>query len=284
MVILLLSMTALACDTVQPRADGALVVQLFVGPDRPPPALRLTRTAPFGAPDPGVRSADVSLWVAGRRVRYRPADSVGTWVPDTPTDTVRAGAYFRLEVVSGADRLEAEGIVPPAVGPVSVDVSVPDHAVEAVLLDSLSLPLDSLRFELPSRTGFLYPVVARVRWNPPPASSIPEWWMETRLVPVRRFSSTLIDYFLRPEGVLRETSGEDGPLEWSGVYAVPVAAADDALPPHELRVVLLRGSGDWAAFASSDGDPDRREPVSNVRGGIGIAAGLAVDTLRIVIR
>lgn len=280
----LLACTMMACDTVHPRRPGDIVVQLFVQPDRPLPELRLTRTSPFGEPDHGVTDAEVLLTFARRTVTYEPVDQQGRWAPVGPADTVRAGSYFVLRIRVDGEEVTADGIVPPAIRDVDLTLSVPDRPVKAVLLDSLSLPLDSLRFELPSQTGYLYPVVARLEWDAPTTGEVGDWWMETRLVPVQRFSSALIDYFLRPEGVMPETRPSDGRLAWSGVYAVPVPAEDDPMPMHELRVVLIRGSADWAAYASSDGDPDRREPVSNVRGGLGIATGLAIDTLRIAIQ
>ena len=260
------------------------MVQLFIQPDRPLPELRLTRTAEFGEPDRGVTDAEVRLTFARHTVTYEPTGDEGRWIPVGAIDTVRAGSYFVLHIVAGGEEITADGIVPPAIHDVDLSVTVPDRPVKAVLLDSLRLPLDSLRFELPSRTGFLYPVVARLEWDAPTVDGFGKWWMETRLIPVQRFSSTLIDYFLRPEGVMEETEMTAGRLAWSGVYAVPVPGADDPMPRHELRVVLIRGSADWAAYASSDGDPDRREPVSNVRGGLGIVTGLAIDTLRIAIQ
>jgi hypothetical protein len=50
-----------------------------------------------------------------------------------------------------------------------------------------------------------------------------------------------------------------------------------------MRVSLVRSNASYAAFASSRRDPDRREPISNVRGAVGIAAGVAVDSVRITV-
>ena len=46
-----------------------------------------------------------------------------------------------------------------------------------------------------------------------------------------------------------------------------------------MKVSLLRSGPDYARFASSRDAPERREPVSNVRGALGIVAGISVDSL-----
>jgi hypothetical protein len=51
------------------------------------------------------------------------------------------------------------------------------------------------------------------------------------------------------------------------------------LPPHTLTTALVRGDTAFASFAQTRTDPDRREPLSNVRGALGVALGVAVDSI-----
>lgn len=273
-----------SCDTVQPEVTGAIVAQMFVEPERPAPPLRLHRTAAFGDPGSGITGATATLSIGERRIRYTESSPAGWYVPDDAVTLLEAFSTFRLHVQTDERSFDIDGTIPPRIRDTAVRLDIPERAVRAVLLDSLSLPLDSLRLSLPSQTGYLYPVVATLSWEAPDRDVDDDWWMETRLVPVRPFTSALIDYFLKPEGLAEERTlspDADGRLSWSGVYAVPVSGPDDALPAHDLRIVLIRGSSTWAAFASSDGDPAHREPTSNVPGGVGIVAGISVDTLRI---
>jgi hypothetical protein len=95
---------------------------------------------------------------------------------------------------------------------------------------------------------------------------------------------SLDDFFFKPEQIFREQEAAKRPglrRAWTGVYAVPVAAEDAPLPPHTLRVALIRSGQDYARYASSRDDPQRRDPTSNVAGGVGILAGISVDSLRI---
>ena len=63
-----------------------------------------------------------------------------------------------------------------------------------------------------------------------------------------------------------------------------IEALADPLPPHALDVVVLRSGTDYAEYALSRTDPDRREPVSNVADGLGIAVGIAIDGRTIQVR
>ena len=94
----------------------------------------------------------------------------------------------------------------------------------------------------------------------------------------------MIDFFLLPGQILRERTATRAGSEqrtWTGVYAVPVESKDAALPAHTLRVAVLRSGQDYARFATSRDAPDQREPQSNITGGLGIVAGVSVDSLRI---
>jgi hypothetical protein len=111
--------------------------------------------------------------------------------------------------------------------------------------------------------------------------SVPAW-VRAELNPSAAFSSSVVDFFLQPVEVDREVDfpATSTGREWTGVYAVSVDAVDDPLPEHALTVALARGDSAFASFATSRTDPERREPVSNVDGAVGIATALALDTLR----
>jgi len=161
-------------------------------------------------------------------------------------------------------------------------VAVPEKPVRAVLLDSLDIRFDSL--DVGARQGFLYPVEVTLWWKTDFDDTGEDFWIETQLKPRTTFSSEIVDFFLLPAEVFRERSVQPdafGRREWTGVYAVPVDDEADPLPAHELKAALLRSGTDYARFATSRDDPQRREPVSNVAGGIGIVAGISVDSLRV---
>jgi hypothetical protein len=157
--------------------------------------------------------------------------------------------------------------------------------------------LDSLRrdsLDLPAEQAFIFPVDATLTWTPPPGDGAPRdgapadstRWIRALLDPFDPFQSTLVDFFLQPEAIFREveaTPAPGGGRQWQGVYAVSADSADAPLPRHRLRVALVRGDSAYAAFAASRNDPDRREPVSNVTGGLGIATAVALDTLTVTV-
>jgi len=103
-----------------------------------------------------------------------------------------------------------------------------------------------------------------------------------QLRPSASFSSRVVNFFLQPAEVRREDRYPDTKTgrKWRGVYAVPVDTSTAPLPEHRLTAVLVRGDTAFADFARTRADPDRREPVSNVSGGLGIATGVAIDSLR----
>lgn len=265
------------CDVTRTDEPGTLVVEAYVETDAPLPPVRVSRTRAVADPRPAPEPlASVELFLNGQSVPYAEADEPGTYRPVPPFDTLRAraGDAFRLEVRSGTDVARGDGTVPPGLRDVFVALDVPADPVEAILLDSLRLPLDSLQFELPSRTGYVYPIVAALTW--PDAE--PDWWVSLTVEPREPFSSTLLDYFLRPRSVSEEAALRDaaGGGSWTGVYAIPVDDAGAPVPVHDVVVTVVRGDADWAAWAASAGDPSRREPLSNVRGGVGLVVGVSV--------
>lgn len=290
---LLLGLLTLAlgrCDTVEPVEDERVVIEAFFDAGRPLPPLTLRRTGPLSAPYlPGeataITDAGVVLELDGQTIPYRPdPEHPGRYVPAGGPAVVPPRAGFALTVQWAHQVARATGTIPPPVALDTVEVYVPERPVQAVLLDSLFLGVDSLN--VGAREGFIYPVEVTLRWHVDFDEIGPDslYWVETRLQPRTVFSSALIDFFLLPEEILRERTlpcDGQGRRVWTGVYAVPVEAEDVPLPLHDLRVALLRSGQDYARFATTRDAPERREPRSNVTGGLGIAAGISVDSLRL---
>ena len=282
------ALAAGGCDAVHPDQTEALVVEAWLETDRALPPIRLSSTLDVGAPlDPLSPQGDVQVEVevdgqihaylplAGDPLRYAPADPAATHP--------RAGQAFEVRVLHEGRTARAHGVLPPVLHLLRASFDVPDEPVPVVLLDSLQLGLDSLALDIEATTGFVYPVQVAVTWQQDDF----EGWIEARLQPSASFSSSLLNFFLLPSQVFSEASvtvTNPGELTWEGVYAVPVANADSPLPTHDLRIVLLRSNDQYARFATSRTSPLRREPVSNVSGGLGFVAGISVDSLRLNIR
>lgn len=277
------------CDSVEPVEPDRLVVEAFFDAGRPLPPVTLRRTLPLGepyevGPATAVTDAEVVLDLDGQVIAYGP----DTAAPGRYRPVVEAVATPRAPFVFTArwrgQEARAAGTIPPPIHLDTVEVSVPERPVQAVLLDSLNLAIDSL--SVGARQGFIYPVEVTLRWEaafePTGADSL--YWVETRLEPRTGFASAIIDFFLLPSQILRERDrprDARGRYVWTGVYAIPVEEETDPLPPHELTVALLRSGRDYARFASTRDAPDRREPRTNVTGGLGIVAGVSVDSLRL---
>lgn len=273
------------CDSVEPGQQGQLVVEAFFQTNAPPDTLVLRTSAPLtGGREQMAEGADVEVRFDGRRVAYREAKGrPGRYVPKRPEPPLAAGTRFALSIRWRGQRAAAEGVLPPPVVLEDVRLRVPEAPVEAVLLDSLRR--DTLG--IPAEVGFLYPVEVDLLWAAATSeqqAAFEELWMRARLRPVSAFSSTVVDFFLQPEAVFLEREvepAEPNRRSWTGVYAVPVEGKADPLPAHHLDVALLRSGPAYARYAATRDDPERREPVSNVEGALGIAAGVALDTLQL---
>lgn len=275
------------CDFAASSDPSTLVVEAFLLSGQPLPPLQLRQTRALGDPvPPGDSTADaatgasVRVAIGADTVAYAPGETPGTYVP-TESLLVAPNAVFWVEVRWQDERATASGRVPP---PIAIDqtcLSIPDEAVEAILVDSLRR--DSL--DIPAEQGFIYPIDVTIDWAS--ASSTTETWVRTGVQPSADFSSGVVELFLQPIEVDRETdfSVESGGLRraWTGVYAVSVDSADQVLPEHEITVSLTRGDSAFASYATTRTDPERREPVSNVNGAVGIATSIALDTARIVV-
>lgn len=275
------------CDLMEPTEERQLVVEAFFVSEEPLGPIMLRTTRPLAASEAddtaAATGAEVTLELDGQHVTYRPVDGApGRYAPDTSV-TVATGDSFTLTARWEGQTATASGTVPRPIVIEETQVAVPDTPVEAILVDSLRR--DSL--DIPAEQGFIYPIEVTVSW----AADFPEvgpdsaYWMRTQLRPYESVESgsRVVNFFLQPEEVFRERavhrSGDR--RQWTGVYAVPVEEEDEPLPSHELRVALIRGDSAYAAFATSRSDPERREPISNVRGAVGIATAIALDSVRV---
>lgn len=276
------------CDAVRPDQDGTLVVEAWIETDRDLPPIRLTTTLDVGAPlqaQPPEGAVRVEVEIAGRVHAYLPVAGDPLHYQPAEEGAVRPGPgeVFEVRVEHDGRTVRAHGFLPPVLRLLHASVSVADHPVPVVLLDSLQLGLDSLALDIPATTGFVYPIQVAVEWQAEDVAG----WMEARLKPSATFSSSLLDFFLLPSQVFDEASAgsaASGVRSWEGVYAVPVATAQSPLPEHDLTIVLLRSNDRYAQFATSRTNPLRREPVSNVTGGLGFVGGISVDSLHLQIR
>ena len=286
--LLLLTLLALAaggllagCDAAQPEEPGALVVEAFFDTQAPPDTVTLRQTLPPNAGGASAATgADVRLTLGDQSVRYRAGSPPGRYVPAREAVQVRAGTPFALRVDWNGQTATAEGRIPPPIRLDTAIVHVPEAPVRTVLVDSLRL--DSL--DIPAEQGYIYPIEVDLRWTAPaaPPSGVQEHWIHARLRPFNVFSSRVIDFFLQPEAAFRERTarleaGSERARRWSGVYAVAVDSAEAPLPRHRLRVGLVRSDSTYARFIRTGSTPSEREPDGNVRGALGIAAGVAVD-------
>lgn len=283
-VLVLLSGGLMGCDTVEPTAPPRLVVECFVQEGMPFPAVTLRKSRAVRRPYPVDDSAtaalggQITLELNDRTVPYEPVPGEpGRYAPPAgQQQTVPPRASFGLEVQWRDQTAQASGRVPPSITLDSVRISVPEEPVEGVLIDSLRL--DTVNTD--ARPGYVYPVEVQVWWESA-AETDSVLWVRPHLKPSASVSSAGIDFFLRREEIRRERDyplSAAGRRHWAGVYAVPVEEQTAPLPAHHLRVAVLRSYGAYARFASSRGAPAHREPVSNVEGALGIAAGMSIDS------
>ena len=295
-ILSLVLVCSTACDTVQPSREGVLVVEAFLDAGRPLPAVRVSRTQTLSAPltreEGAVSDALVELILSGQTIDYKAVpDTAGLYRPDplAALQTVPPLATFLLRVQSDSDRATVTGRIPSRITIENVIISVPEEAIEAILVDTLDIGLDSLNLGLDAQEGLIYPVQVSVEWMSPlpEPGGQEEYWIETRLDPVTDFSSSIIDFFLLPDQILPESTVDvdfNGRLIWTGVYAVPVETADQPFPEHDLKISILRSDRFFARYAASRNDPAQREPLSNVSGGIGIVSGISIDSVRVIVK
>ena len=278
-----LAMLLSACDATTPDNPEILVVEGYLNTDEPFGAVTVHRTGPMSSPfdevTQSVQDATVLLTLDEVRIAFTAdPDRPGRYL-STRDVHPHAGQSFRVSVMSGDGRAVASGKIPPRIEIADISTTVPEAPVEAVLLDSLQV--DSL--QTGARSTYVYPVEVTVAWEPLDASSAADstHWIRAQLKPYTTPTPGVVTLFFKSEQILRESTVRirDGLRCWTGVYLVPVDEMDDPLPPHSLKVSLVRSGEEYARFASTRGAPDRREPSSNVEGGVGMVAGISVDSL-----
>ena len=280
-VACVLVLSSSGCDLTNFPEAESVVVEAFVEAERPLPPVFVRRVQALGdTTQGGLSTATVRLSVGGNAVpyasvsgqpgRYEPVPEAR---PDAP---LAAGTRFQLTVTHDGGVARGSGRTPAPIALDSIVTTVPDAPVEAVRLDSLRR--DSL--DIPATTNFIYPIDVEAYWTAPPADTA---WVRTALRPENQpFTPRLVDFFIQPEAVFREASAAEGAVRrWRGVYAIPVAEAADPLPRHRLVVWIARGDAEYASFMAQRDDPDRREPPSNVEGGLGIVSGVAMDSVEV---
>ncbi len=280
-------LVAAACDTVAPVDDAQVVVEGFLNAGQPLPPVLVRRTAspqnPYDAAQAGVSDAEVEVTLGDKVVRYAPdPGQAGRYAPSgNGAGVVAPGDAFSFRVRWRETLVTAFGHVPPEIEIRNVSLKAPLEPVSAVLLDSLALS-DTLATG--AYTGYIYPIEATIEWVAPEEGAFSEeFWVRAQLQPFTTFSSPIVDLFLRSDDIFTEQARQtEGPgRSWTGVYAVSVPGENDPLPEHGLRVSLVRSGADYARFAASRDDPDRREPVSSVTGGIGVFAAISVDSVHV---
>jgi len=276
------------CDSVTPSHRAALVVEAWFDTDSPLPPIRITSTQSVSDslnPEPAPRETHLQVTLGEQTIDYIRSQDDPLWFHPLDASTLLPadGDPFEVTVDAPGSSIVASGLMPPGIQLQDAIVSVPAEPISVVLVDSLNFGLDSLNLAVNATTGFIYPVQVSITWM----NVGFDGWVEARLQPDDSFSSSLIDFFLLPSQVFPESSAvptDDGRLRWEGVYAIPVLESDTPLPDHSLRIVLTRGDDRFARFITSRDSPDRREPVSNVNGGLGFVGGVSSDSLRLDVR
>lgn len=277
------------CDSVEPKNDALLVVEGYIDSNKPLPLIALNQAnslseATSQTNTPVVQDADLSIIINDQIIRYRPSSShPNKYEPvDANLTVVPPRSRFRAEIEWQGQFASSEDIVPPPIRIDSVFLFIPEAPVSAILIDTLRLDTP----QVGARKGFIYPIDATVWWTPDfeETGIDSSYWVETRLRPDLAFSSRVLDVFLLSEEVQSE---QELPIQasssrsWTGVYAVPVGDSLAAVPDHSLSVQLIRSSEAYARFTASRNVPERREPISNIDGAIGIMAGISLDTFTV---
>lgn len=273
--VLLTALLLAGCDATAPRTD-VLVVEAFPETGRPLPPILVSRTSALDGPDEGrgVADAAVQVWVDGRAIAYvADAARPGRYVP-AGSEVLGPGARFAVEVQAGTDVATAATVLPPAVALTDVDAEV-GAPVEAVII-GLSGTV---------REGHAYPITVRLAWDAAAAADSLRW-VRLQLSPRTDAPGNVLDLLQQLGEVTHEDSlhvagGATGARAWTGSYAMPQQFG--AYEEHATRVAILRGGADYARYARSRDTPGTREPIGNVVGGLGIVAGVSLDTLTIVL-
>ncbi|MCY4172218.1 MAG: DUF4249 family protein [Bacteroidetes bacterium] len=282
------------CDAFQPESPSLPVVEAFVMSGQSMPEITLKRTGSIAEryqsdESTALRDAQLQLTMSDRVIPYS-VKSPGKYVPVESVIAV-PGADLELELQWNNQIILANDQIPGPISLDSVEISISDEPLESLVLESVFIDptlLDSLGIQAlgtGARKELVYIVEAKLYWAEQSQTNNPDdWWIRTQLRPNLDQSRRLFNYFFSPETLQLEDNfpiNGKGKRYWSGAYAVSIETKTDPFPGHRLRISLVRSSQTYADFVSGSSNPREREPPTNIRGGRGIFAALAVDTLLI---
>ncbi len=284
-----LSMMIMGCDSIEPANDNLLVIEGFFNAGDPLPFVTISKASPLEQSTVStadyIRDASFRIFIDDQEYIYAPStSSPGKYAPlENTGEIVPANADLRAEITWQSQIATTQDFIPPTISIDSVSIEIPEKPVAAILVDTLRLDNP----EVGARQGYIYAIDVTITWTASlsdldAANSDSSYWVEARLIPQTEFSSTVLDVFLLTEDVQLEsklTAENTETGSWSGIYAIPVEDSLSAPPTHNLTVQLIRGTKAYADFAASKNAPERREPVSNIDGAIGVLAGIALDAI-----
>ena len=286
-IVTILLLAVAGCDATFPEQESTLVIEGYLQPEKPIPPIRVIETDPLTSSKNHTAplDANIQLQIGKQSIRLLPTpDLPGFYSPvDLPDFVIPPLAEFDATIRWQGKEFTASGLVPPSVSIHDVSLNIPDKPEQAILVDTLRL--DTLAIQ--AKTVYIYAIEATVSWTSEPFINgvSPDYWIETRLRSTPSLSSKVLNQFLLTEEIQleRNVPQQDGLYTWKGVYAIEAAGPEAPLPPHDLAITLVRSGNDYARFASALQNAANTEPISNINGGVGILAGIALDSLHMAI-
>ncbi len=269
--ILLLVTTG--CDA-RVTASNALVVEAYFESGEPLGAVRLSRTAPLAAmTDSEPVEAEVRVEVDGLSVMYLPETAnPGSFIPSISVEAL-PGMEVVLEATTPDGQVSAVTIMPPVIAIDSATVlASPAPVRAAVTIDGATTD------------RWVYTFGVEIHWT---SSEVDDgWWVRPLIRPPEGTPDESGNAFVRLSALAPEDEfanpADPSVRYWEGAYAIIVPGSDDPLPSHEIELVLLRGGLDYAQFLQSAAGGSGN-PIGNVKGGLGIVAGLSIDRVTRVV-
>lgn len=275
----------IGCDTVSPERAGTVVVEAFWHVGSRPDTLQITQATLLSDPDIGIwEGGAIETWTDRDPARRTTWTSVPTaarrFVPSTPPDVLNPGDRVHIRVVGRNGQLAASAVddVPQPIQLDHVSVVVPQAPVDAIAFDSLRL--DSFRLDISKISAYLIEVSGRWTVDTTVPTQAIEW-MEPVLQVLPSTASLGTALIPTPEVIQARTMELDGEGSWTGIYFMAIDRTQSMVPAHTLRLTLVRGSTAYARYASTRHHADRREPLSNVEGGVGAFHTIARDAVEI---
>lgn len=262
------------CDVMAPPPQS-VVVQMFVESDSTLTPLTLHETfQPSSTVPVPITDADVLVWLNEAQISFSHSPSnPGTYLPRDPLQ-VPSGSSLELRIAHDAEVITASTSLPPRLAIDSVLVVPTDAPFAAVYSTNTSEGFVE---------GHIYLLNVIIYWT---RSSGDSWWIRARLDPPSWAPTEVVDLALLTDDIRLENELADPEdrdvLRWQGTYVIAVDAPDAPLPAHTLNLAVLRSGLDYARFALYQQNPEQGMTTGNVRGGVGIVAG--ISTVRQQIR